>query len=241
VPTSRSKVLENFSFGEVARLSGVKPRTLDHWAATGFLPPSIREAVGTGTRRAYSFSDIVAARVVRDLRSAGASLQGLRKVVKELRKGEFNQTFAEVRLIVSGNDVYLKNGQDLMSFLRYPGQVHFPITILDLEATIKAIRSEAEKTMRATSPEPMGRAINVKSAENAVVNSDTVRSNSVRRRPRQLSLAFTRDRSEAVDESSQPVRAEETGRAETIKPARRDVKKAREQFADRNRSVRRTS
>src|SRR5207247_325438 len=101
-----SAVSDSYSFGQVVRLSGVKSRTLDHWAATSFLCPSIKKADGTGTRRVYSFSDVVAARVARDLRSAGASLQGLRKVVKELRKREFTQQpLAEARLIVSGRDV----------------------------------------------------------------------------------------------------------------------------------------
>lgn len=97
-----SKVVQSFRFGEVEALSGVKARTLDNWAATGFLRPSVRKAAGSGTRRAYSFSDVVAARVAKDLRSAGASLQGLRKVVKELRRMDFANPLGETRLIVPG-------------------------------------------------------------------------------------------------------------------------------------------
>jgi DNA-binding transcriptional MerR regulator len=142
---SNSKVLENYSFGQVVSLSGVKARTLDHWAATGFLAPSIKEAVGTGTRRVYSFSDVVAARVAVDLKFAGASLQGLRRVVKELRKMDFTEPLAEARLIVSGKDIYLRDNQYLISMLTKPGQTHFPFTVLDLEATVKTLRREAER------------------------------------------------------------------------------------------------
>jgi DNA-binding transcriptional MerR regulator len=139
-------VSDGFSFGQVVTLSGVKSRTLDHWAATSFLTPSIKKADGTGTRRVYSFSDVVAARVARDLRSSGASLQGLRKVVRELRKLQFTQQpLAEARLIVSGRDVFLKSNQDLISTLTNPGQVHFPFVVLDLETTIKTLRSNVEK------------------------------------------------------------------------------------------------
>jgi DNA-binding transcriptional MerR regulator len=143
------KIVEHFSFGQVVKLSCVKARTLDHWAATGFLPPSIRKAKGTGTKRVYAFSDVVAARVVSDLRAAGASLQGLRKVVRELRKMDFTSPLAEARLIVSGKDVYLKDNQELISVLRNPGQAHFPFTVLDLEATVKILRSQAETTAAA--------------------------------------------------------------------------------------------
>ena len=140
-----SKAVEGFRFGQVARLSGIEPRTLDHWAATGFLVPSVKKADGTGTRRVYSFSDLVAARVVKELRSAGASLQGLRKVVKALRRREFAENLGEARLIVSGRDVYLQDHHDLISMLDSPGQAHFPFTVLDLGTTVRTLRSEAEK------------------------------------------------------------------------------------------------
>jgi len=140
-----SKVVESFTFGEVVKLSGVKARTLDHWATTGFLSPSVRKADGTGTRRVYSFSDVLAARVARELRSEGASLQGLRKVVRELRKREFPESFAENRLIVAGKDVYVKEDQDFISTLRNPGQLHFPFTVLDLGAVIVTLRNETKK------------------------------------------------------------------------------------------------
>jgi len=216
--------LEAFSFGQVAGLARVKARTLDHWAATGFLAPSIKKATGTGTRRVYSFSDVVAARVARDLRSAGASLQGLRKVVRELRKREFAQSLAEVRLIVSGKDVYLMNNQDLISVLQRPGQVHFPLTVLDLEATIKTLRSEAEKMVRPISAEPI--ATHVEIAGDAGIDSGMWGPIIAKRRPRQLPFAFTRDRSKAALELSDQVRAEETERAETIKPAKKTANSA---------------
>jgi DNA-binding transcriptional MerR regulator len=129
----------------VVRLSGVKARTLDHWAATNFLAPSIKKAGGTGTRRVYSFSDVVAARAARELRSAGASLQGLRKAVKELQKREFARPLAETRLIVSGKDVHLKTNQEVISMLQYPGQALLPFTVMNLGATVEALRSKAKK------------------------------------------------------------------------------------------------
>jgi DNA-binding transcriptional MerR regulator len=142
---TNSTVFEGFSFGQVVRLSGVKARTLDHWAATNFLAPSIKKAAGTGTKRVYSFSDVVAARVARDLRSAGASLQGLRKAVKEIRKREFTHPLAETRLIVSGKDVQLKTNEGVISMLRYSGQALLPFTVMDLGGTVEALRIQAEK------------------------------------------------------------------------------------------------
>jgi len=135
-----SKAIESFSFGQVVHLSGVKARTLDHWAATAFLPPSLRKAGGSGTKRAYSFADVVAARVAKDLRSAGASLQGLRKVVRELRKMDFTNPLAEALLIVSGKEVYLYDNQELISILGDPKQAIFPFFVLNLDETLSLIR-----------------------------------------------------------------------------------------------------
>ena len=140
-----SKSGEGFSFGQVARFSGIKPRTLDHWAATGFLDASsnkIRETVHPPSSGPARFLD---AGHVKELRLAGASLQGLRKVVKTLRTSEFAKNLGEMQLVVSGKDVYLQDHHDLISMLSHPGPIHFPFTVLDLGATIRALRSKAEK------------------------------------------------------------------------------------------------
>jgi DNA-binding transcriptional MerR regulator len=144
---------QGFTFGQVVELAGVKPRTLDNWAATQFLPPSIRKGKGSGTRRLYSFTDIVAARATRDLRAAGISLQSLRKVVKQLRKQEFrpdlDHPLAGTRLVLAGKDVYLRDHDALISMLESPGQTVFPLMVLDLGATVKKLRIKARKMMAA--------------------------------------------------------------------------------------------
>jgi DNA-binding transcriptional MerR regulator len=141
----------NFTFGQVVKLTGIKPRTLDNWAATQFLPPSIKPGKGSGTRRLYSFADIVAARAARDLRAAGISLQSLRKVVKELQRKEFglDHPLTVARLIIVGKDVYLRDNDEFISMLKSPGQAAFPLTILDLGATVERLRIKARRIIAA--------------------------------------------------------------------------------------------
>lgn len=146
-----SRTVEGFSLGDVVRYSGVKPRTLDHWAATGFLPPSVKRADGTGTKRVYAFCDVVAARVANDLRSAGVSLQGLRKVVRQLRKMDFRNPLAESCLVISGKEVLLRDHEGLMALLRKPGQTHFLFTALNLGETVELLRRKTANRKR-----PMG-------------------------------------------------------------------------------------
>src|SRR6266849_7019609 len=56
----------------VLKLTGVSYRQLDYWARTGLVGSSIRQAKGHGSRRVYSFQDLVALRVVARCRRAPA-------------------------------------------------------------------------------------------------------------------------------------------------------------------------
>ena len=168
----------SFSFGQVVTLSGVNARTLDHWAATGFLTPSVKDAVGTGTRRVYSFSDVVAARAAKELRSAGISLQSLRTVVKLLRRTEFGVDLAEACLIVSGKGACVKDDQYLIAVLATHGQTHLPFTILNLGPTLKLIRYQADQIGASSSR-----------AEPVIAATAAIRKPP--RRSRQLSFGFS--------------------------------------------------
>jgi DNA-binding transcriptional MerR regulator len=99
---------EGFSTVEAAKVAGLPPRTVDYWAKTGFIAPSIADATGRGTEREYSFDDLVALCVARGLRKAGISMQALRLIVTGLRaKKGVRNPLAESRLIAVGSDVDL--------------------------------------------------------------------------------------------------------------------------------------
>src|SRR3954469_9872617 len=115
---------DSFSTGDAVRITGVSFRNIDYWARTKFIVPSIADAKGTGTERKYSFSDLLALRVARELREAGVSTQSLRRIVDFLRtrKGLTNP-LAECRLIVTGSDVQVATSREkVMSALMRPGQ-----------------------------------------------------------------------------------------------------------------------
>jgi DNA-binding transcriptional MerR regulator len=155
-----AKAKDSFSTGDAVRITGVSFRNIDYWARTKFIVPSVAEAKGTGTERRYSFSDLLALRVARELREAGVSTQSLRRVVEFLhtRKGLTNP-LAECRLIVTGADVQIAHSsQKIMSVLRTPGQTSFAF-IFDLARTVGEMKEEMEsrerKTpARASAPQP---------------------------------------------------------------------------------------
>ena len=154
---------DSFSTGDAVRITGVSFRNIDYWARTKFIVPSIAEAKGTGTERKYSFSDLLALRVARELREAGVSTQSLRRVVEFLRtrKG-LTQPLAECRLIVTGPDVQVATSPEkIMSVLRKPGQTSFAF-VFDLARTVDQMKQEIETRerkppARASVPQPARR------------------------------------------------------------------------------------
>lgn len=144
-----AQVKDSFSTGEAVRITGVSFRNIDYWARTKFIAPSIAEAKGTGTERKYSFSDLLALRVARELREAGVSTQSLRRVVDFLRtRRGLTNPLAECHLIVTGADVQVAtSAQRIMSVLRTPGQTSFAF-VFDLARTVNEMKQEIETSDR---------------------------------------------------------------------------------------------
>lgn len=136
-----------FYAGEASRITGIPYRTIDHWARTALVTPSISEARGSGRSRLYSFKDVLALRVVRDLREKGISAQAVRKVVKLLRRTGIDSRMDEVQLLVIGKDVAIVNKtREIESVLSAPGQLYLtPALIFDLRKPIAEVRREVAR------------------------------------------------------------------------------------------------
>jgi DNA-binding transcriptional MerR regulator len=84
---------------------------LDHWARSKLLPPSGREANGKGSRRSYTFQDLVSIRAILDLREGRCPLQKIRAAVKELRslnpELSSSQTLSRLTLLTDGKQVFI--------------------------------------------------------------------------------------------------------------------------------------
>lgn len=141
---------ENFTSVQAAKIVGIPYRTLDHWARTSVISPSVAEAKGTGTERRYSFTDLVALCVARDLRKAGISLQTLRSIVERLLAEEDRRNpLSGARFFVIGSDVVMaKNCKQVFSVLKKPGQGVFAF-MLDLDKTVSELRQRVKETRAA--------------------------------------------------------------------------------------------
>jgi DNA-binding transcriptional MerR regulator len=133
---------QTFSAGITSRVTGVPYRTLDYWARSRFIVPSGREASGIGSERQYTFDDLIALRTARELRSAGISTQGVRRVIQFLQERGAQKPLSELRVIIRGKDVFsVGTNQELVSALKSPGQYAFSF-LLDIGHVFRHVEEE---------------------------------------------------------------------------------------------------
>lgn len=134
-------------FGKKAAvaLTHVSYRQLDHWATTGVVRPSIRGATGKGSRREYSFRDLVSLKVAKRLRDEGISLQKIRKALAYLKRNYpmKGTPLAEFRFLTDGATLFVvdKDPQKILDTLRN-GQL---VISLALGEIIEGLQGELQK------------------------------------------------------------------------------------------------
>jgi DNA-binding transcriptional MerR regulator len=122
---------------DVLRITGVSYRQLDHWTRRGIVVPSVRPASGSGSRRLYSFRDLVAIRMLKRLTDAGVSPNNLGKAVQTLRRlGE--DDLASSVLVTDGETVYCCRSDDEVIDLVRGGQA---VIVIAVSGTVKELRT----------------------------------------------------------------------------------------------------
>lgn len=95
-------IARSFSTADVARLTGLTTRQLDHWDRRGFAGPSLERASGYGSARRYSFADVVRLRVAARLRASGVGLARIRRCAEAMARLDPEADLAHARLMVVG-------------------------------------------------------------------------------------------------------------------------------------------
>lgn len=118
----------------VREITGVSRMQLQHWDRSGIVRPSIKIGAGRGSRRVYSFKDLVQLKVARRLRDEGISLQKIRKTLEYLRKNfpDVKSPLAELRFLTNGVDIFVltEDPQVILDALR--GQFVFSFALGEL-------------------------------------------------------------------------------------------------------------
>jgi DNA-binding transcriptional MerR regulator len=138
-----------FSGTQAAKVVGITYRQLDYWARTDLIRPSMSDASGSGSRRLYSYSDLVELRVIKTLLDAGIKLESVREVFRYLRE-HLIEEIASAHLVISGTSVVLCQGDELIDVVNR-GQGVLNVLSLsglrsDLETQLIPLREEAAAT-----------------------------------------------------------------------------------------------
>lgn len=106
-----------YSGTQAAKIVGITYRQLDYWARTDLLRPALAEATGSGSRREYSYRDLLELRMIKTLLDAGIKLASVREVFTYLRQ-HVTSDIASAHIVISGHQVVLCNGDELIDVLR---------------------------------------------------------------------------------------------------------------------------
>jgi DNA-binding transcriptional MerR regulator len=109
---------EGYSGTKTAQVVGISYRQLDYWARTNLIRPSLADATGSGSRRRYSYRDLLELKVVKNLLDAGIRLESVRDAFSYLRE-HLGEDVASVNLVISGrSSVLVRTGEEIIDLLR---------------------------------------------------------------------------------------------------------------------------
>ncbi len=131
---------EGYSARRSAEIVGITYRQLDYWARTELVRPSLHDAEGSGSRRLYSYRDLLELKAIKTLLDAGIRLERVRKVF-EFLQDTLDEDVARVNLVISGDSVLVRRSEGEIIDLLRKGQGVLNILPLagvkeDLDATI---------------------------------------------------------------------------------------------------------
>ncbi|HLG29235.1 MAG TPA: MerR family transcriptional regulator [Candidatus Brocadiales bacterium] len=98
-----------FNTKMVCNVVGITIRQVNYWDKTGIIKPSITQASGSGSRRLYSFVDLIQFKVAKSLKDAGMTLQKIRKSLKWLgaHYPDIKHPLATLKFLTDGEGIFL--------------------------------------------------------------------------------------------------------------------------------------
>jgi DNA-binding transcriptional MerR regulator len=144
----KDNLTKYYRSSEVCKIIGLTYKQLDYYDRTNFLSPSINQGIGYGSKRLYSFNDLLKLKVIKKLLDVGITLQKIRKTKKylELNKNDDNDTFLNVTLLSDGNTVYACYSEKEIIDTLCSGQAVFGIA---LDKVYINLREEIKKFLEA--------------------------------------------------------------------------------------------
>lgn len=87
-----------------ADVVGITYRQLDYWARTDLVVPSLTRATGSGSRRQYSYANLLELKVIKRLLDSGIKLEKVRSIFEYMRS-ELREDISRANLVIDGSNV----------------------------------------------------------------------------------------------------------------------------------------
>jgi DNA-binding transcriptional MerR regulator len=132
VSENSTSPIESFSGKKAAAIVGITYRQLDYWARTDLIRPSLADATGSGSRRRYSYRDLIELKLIKMLLDAGIKLESIREAFGYLRE-QLGEDLTTAKLVIAGNSAVLVTENDELIDVvnRYQGQGVLNLLALD--------------------------------------------------------------------------------------------------------------
>ncbi|MCB0977272.1 MAG: MerR family transcriptional regulator [Acidimicrobiales bacterium] len=142
---------EHFSGKKAAEVVGITYRQLDYWARTDLVRPSVADATGSGSRRQYSYRDLLELKAIKTLLDAGIKLESVRTVFTYLRE-QLGEDIASAQIVITnGSAVLVRDNDELVDLLK---QGQFVMgSILSLGGVQREVDDAIVELFPATRPE----------------------------------------------------------------------------------------
>ena len=124
--------VEGFSGKRAADIVGISYRQLDYWARTDLIRPSLADAHGSGSRRRYTYRDLLELKLVKTLLDNGIKLESIRDAFS-LMRDQLGDDVSSAKLVIAGNSaVLVRENAELIDVVnRYQGQGVLNLLALD--------------------------------------------------------------------------------------------------------------
>ena len=143
------RTAEGFSGQKTAEIVGITYRQLDYWARTDLVRPSLADAKGSGSRRKYSYQDLLELQTIKRLLDAGIKLENVRGVFSYLRE-TLGEDVSSANLVIQGTTPVLVQSDGELIDLVKQGQGVLNILPLgsvkqEVDAAIVELRPAGER------------------------------------------------------------------------------------------------
>ncbi len=124
--------VQGYSARLTADVVGITYRQLDYWARTDLITPSLVEAAGSGSRRKYSYDDLVRLKVIKRLLDNGIKLEKVRAIFDYVRN-ELGEDISSANLVIDGANAAIVRSQDDLIDALQRGQGVLPLSNIGRE------------------------------------------------------------------------------------------------------------